>query len=81
MSKLPQIPDSPSLSRPALVLCLAAALAGCGQRGPLFLPTGEAAAGRATLPQTLNPAASPASPASPASAPPTTGTANPTPRP
>ena len=40
--------------------CLAAAglmalLAACGQRGPLFLPSGEAAAGRATLPETLNP--------------------------
>jgi predicted small lipoprotein YifL len=30
-------------------------VAGCGQKGPLFLPTGEAAAGRATLPETLNP--------------------------
>lgn len=40
--------------------CLAAAgllalLGACGQKGPLFLPTGEAAAGRATLPETLNP--------------------------
>ena len=38
-----------------LVSAGAAALlvAGCGQRGPLYLPTGEAAANRATLPQTL----------------------------
>jgi predicted small lipoprotein YifL len=28
-------------------------VAGCGQRGPLYLPTGEAAANRATLPQVL----------------------------
>ena len=28
-------------------------VAGCGQRGPLVLPTGEAAANRATLPQVL----------------------------
>jgi predicted small lipoprotein YifL len=32
-----------------------ALLSACGQKGPLFLPTGEAAAGRATLPQVLSP--------------------------
>jgi predicted small lipoprotein YifL len=53
-------------------------LVACGQKGPLFLPTGEAAAGRATLtetlaPETLRPAQAPAAPAS---APPT-GTASP----
>jgi predicted small lipoprotein YifL len=47
-----------------------ATLAACGQKGPLFLPTGEAAAARATLPQTFMPAP-------PASAPATTGTASP----
>jgi predicted small lipoprotein YifL len=59
-----------------LVLALSgvAALAACGQKGPLFLPTGEAAAGRATLPQTLNPTR-------PASAPLPSGTATPAPRP
>jgi len=31
-------------------------LAGCGQKGPLFLPTGAAAANRATLPETIKPA-------------------------
>jgi predicted small lipoprotein YifL len=62
------------LARLALALTVVGALAGCGQKGPLFLPTGEAAANRATLPQTLNPVA-------PASAPSTTGTATPTPRP
>ena len=30
-------------------------LAGCGQRGPLYLPTDPAAANRATLPQVLLP--------------------------
>lgn len=39
-------------------------LAGCGQKGALFMPTGEAAQGRATLTETLNPAAKPAPPAS-----------------
>jgi predicted small lipoprotein YifL len=51
-------------------------LAACGQKGALYLPTGEAAAGRASLPQTLNPV--------PAASEPTnsgTGTANPAPRP
>jgi predicted small lipoprotein YifL len=32
-----------------------ASLAGCGQRGPLFLPTDPAAANRPTLPQILVP--------------------------
>ena len=50
-----------------------ALLAGCGQKGPLFLPTGEVAAGRASLPQTLRPTA--VEPANPASAP--TGAAQP----
>jgi predicted small lipoprotein YifL len=51
-------------------------LSGCGQKGPLYMPTGESAAARATLPQTLNPV--------PAASAPTetgTGTANPAPRP
>ncbi|MBP9148193.1 MAG: lipoprotein [Rhodoferax sp.] len=38
-----------------------AALAGCGQTGDLYLPTDPAAAQRASLPQTLLPAQSPAS--------------------
>ena len=33
----------------------AAVLSACGQRGPLVLPTTPASAGRATLPQTLDP--------------------------
>jgi predicted small lipoprotein YifL len=45
----------------------AVGLAGCGQKGALFLPTEPAAAGRATLPQSLNPlfAAPPVQAASP----------------
>jgi len=65
------------VSAPRLRLALAAVgvglLAGCGQKGPLFLPTEPAAAQRATLPQTLSPARA-------ASAPPS-GTATPAPRP
>ncbi|TFY99598.1 LPS translocon maturation chaperone LptM [Ramlibacter rhizophilus] len=59
------------LVRPSAMALLAsvAALAGCGQKGPLFLPSGDQAVGRATLPQTLlpgpirEPAATSASPA------------------
>jgi predicted small lipoprotein YifL len=57
--------------RLALAAGVVGALCGCGQRGALYLPTGEAAAARATLPQTLVPAAQPAS------APPAAGTASP----
>jgi predicted small lipoprotein YifL len=43
---------------PVLAACLAClVLAGCGQRGPLYLPTDPAAAQRASLPQTLDPTA------------------------
>lgn len=53
-------------ARPAaFVLAACAAIAGCGQKGPLYLPTEPAAAGRLTLPQTLNPVGSTSSPASP----------------
>ncbi|MBI5275224.1 MAG: lipoprotein [Burkholderiales bacterium] len=61
-----------------LVSTVAACLAACGQKGALYMPTGEAAAGRATLTETIGPATVQAapSPAQPASAPPT-GTASP----
>jgi predicted small lipoprotein YifL len=49
-----------------------ALLCGCGQKGPLFIPSTQAAASRATLPQLIVPN-------SPASAPPLTGTASPIP--
>lgn len=56
-------------------MALLALLTACGQKGPLYLPTGEAAAGRFTLPQTLAPSTATV-PAPAASAPPT-GTAAP----
>jgi predicted small lipoprotein YifL len=68
-----QILVSGPCMRFALAASVVGALAGCGQKGPLYLPTGEAAAARATLPETLIPAR----PAQPASAPPATGTASP----
>ncbi|WP_309828618.1 LPS translocon maturation chaperone LptM [Paracidovorax wautersii] len=58
----------------------AAVVAGCGQRGPLYLPTEPAAAQRATLPQTLNPAPTAASPAAAPAAMPASSPAS-TPRP
>lgn len=73
-----QILVSTSARRRALTagaVAAAALASGCGQKGPLFLPTGEAAAGRASLPQTLSPNTAVA-PAAAASAPgvPNTGT-------
>ncbi|MEJ8837932.1 LPS translocon maturation chaperone LptM [Ramlibacter sp. AN1133] len=72
MSGVPQILVS--------ALAAAALLVACGQKGPLVLPSGEAAAGRATLPQTLAPSTSAVTPTPAASQPPT-GTAVPAPRP
>jgi predicted small lipoprotein YifL len=74
MLKAFQILASPFCARLLLAAGVVGTLAGCGQRGPLYLPTGEAAATRATLPETLT------RPAPPASAP-ATGTATPVPRP
>ena len=74
--------SGPALRR-ALACGALALLAGCGQKGPLYLPTGEAAAGRVSLPQTLAPASvlAPSStavvPAQAASALPPSGTAAP----
>lgn len=52
---------------------IAGSLAGCGQTGPLYLPTEPAAARRATLPEILLPGTrageTPVPPAAPASAP------------
>jgi predicted small lipoprotein YifL len=76
MLRVFQILVSASARRLVLAGSVVAVLAACGQRGPLFLPTGEAAAGRATLTETL---ARPIVPAAPASAPSTTGTASPIP--
>lgn len=70
MLRVYQILVSVLAMRLVLAAGVVATLAACGQKGPLFLPTGEAAAARATLPQTVMPAP-------PASAPNTTGTASP----
>jgi predicted small lipoprotein YifL len=70
--------SAPMRRRLAAVAALVLAGA-CGQKGPLTLPSGEAAAGRASLPQTLNLAPAPSTavvPAQAASSPPT-GTAAP----
>jgi predicted small lipoprotein YifL len=60
----------------ALAASVVASIAGCGQKGPLFIPTDPAAQNRASLTETIRPAAA-TPPASPASAPPATGTASP----
>jgi predicted small lipoprotein YifL len=79
MFGVPQILVSARVRRCVAAAALAGLLAACGQRGPLFLPTGEAAAGRATLPDTLNPAGSATAtvPTTAASGLPPTGTVNP----
>nr|WP_296018319.1 lipoprotein [uncultured Acidovorax sp.] len=43
------------LVRTLVPMAVAAVLSGCGQSGPLYLPTAPEAAQRATLPQTLAP--------------------------
>ena len=45
---------------PAILGATAVLLTGCGQKGPLVLPSEPEAAHRATLPQTLNPWHAPA---------------------
>lgn len=49
--------STPARRRPLALAALAGTclLAACGQKGPLYIPTGEEAAGRRTLPQTLSP--------------------------
>jgi predicted small lipoprotein YifL len=43
------------LVSPLILAPIAVILAGCGQQGPLYLPTEPAAANRATLPESLMP--------------------------
>jgi hypothetical protein len=50
-----QILVSPSAARRGVLLLGALLLSACGQKGALMLPRGEAAEGRASLPQTLAP--------------------------
>jgi predicted small lipoprotein YifL len=76
MYGVPQILVSPRARRRLLLAGTALLLSACGQKGALYLPTGEAAAGRATLPETLTPATAVA-PARAASGLPPTGTAAP----
>ncbi|ART52901.1 hypothetical protein CBP34_16210 [Acidovorax carolinensis] len=67
MLRAPQI-----LVRTIALAASTAALVGCGQRGPLYLPGAPEARQRATLPETLSPVlmTTPAStPTSPASVP------------
>ena len=78
MLNVSRILVSTLVSRLALAAAGVAILSACGQKGPLFIPPDAAAPGRATLPQTLNPAAS--LPSVPASGPiGGTGTADPIP--
>ncbi|PTT18144.1 hypothetical protein DBR12_16690 [Acidovorax sp. HMWF029] len=63
MLRAPQI-----LVRTLVLAASAAALLGCGQRGPLYLPTGPAAGQRATLPETLTPSSGSATVPAPAGA-------------
>jgi hypothetical protein len=80
MSGVLQILVSASSRRALLGVCALFLLGGCGQKGPLYLPTGEAASGRATLPEILAPSSTAIVPSPAASSPPT-GTAVPAPRP
>jgi hypothetical protein len=62
------------------MLAVAAAtllLSACGQKGPLFLPSGAAALGRASLPETLSPVPSTSVVPAAAASQPATGTASP----
>jgi predicted small lipoprotein YifL len=68
----------PRASSLALASSVVVLLAACGQKGPLFLPTDPASQNRATLTESVRPAAA-TPPASPASAPPATGTVSPLP--
>jgi predicted small lipoprotein YifL len=82
MSGVLQILVSAPSRRCLAAVALLATLAACGQKGPLTLPGGEAAAGRATLPETLDPTSRTGSgtaivPSTAASSLPPTGTVSP----
>jgi hypothetical protein len=72
-----QILVSASWRRLSLVAAGVVLLAACGQKGPLFLPKGEAASGRATLGDIISPSTSVTVPLGPASSTPPTGKAVP----
>jgi predicted small lipoprotein YifL len=65
------------LRRLALAAAGVVLLAACGQKGPLFMPRGEAASDRATLGDFLSPSTAVTVPAGPASSVPGTGKASP----
>ncbi|HEY8359472.1 MAG TPA: lipoprotein [Ramlibacter sp.] len=69
MLRVLQILVSAPARRLALAAAVVATLAACGQKGPLFLPTEPAAAGRASLTETLSPSTAVSGPQSPASSP------------
>jgi predicted small lipoprotein YifL len=82
MLRAPQILVSVRARRLALAACVVGLVAGCGQKGPLTLPTGEGAVGRATVIETITPdntnvLARPADVPAPASSAPPSGTASP----
>jgi predicted small lipoprotein YifL len=74
-----QILVSASLRRRLAAIAALVLVGACGQKGPLYLPSGDAAAGRVSLPQSLNLAPAPSSAVVPAQAAssPATGTASP----
>ena len=72
-----KIPFSRTTRTWAAAAAALALLAGCGQKGALYLPTGPGSGGRATLAETLSPSTSAIAPVTPSSAPPVTGTASP----
>lgn len=74
-----QILVSAGARRRLAAMALLALLSACGQKGPLLLPTGEGAVGRASLPDTLNPngGATAIVPSTAASSIPPTGTVSP----
>lgn len=80
MSAVLQILVSTRARRAVLAGAALALAAGCGQKGPLYLPAGDQAAGRATLPETLSPGSTTRAivPSTAASAVPPSGVANPT---
>lgn len=62
MTKFLRILGSACALRAACAVAVLAATAGCGQRGPLYLPNDPAAAGRATLPEIIVPLGGPSIP-------------------
>ncbi|HEY8048605.1 MAG TPA: lipoprotein [Ramlibacter sp.] len=72
---VPILGSARAIARVAGTAALLLVLAGCGQRGPLYLPTGPAGVSRASLPESLNPAATASEPSNTGM-----GTANPVPR-